>query len=107
MPGCADTFFWSSRALRNLVCVWSIKKFPKDLLINIEHIILSHQGKYEWQSPKKPAFAEALFVHLIDLLDSQMNIMLQAISNDQDIEDFTSKYNYYKIPLLKRSIAAK
>jgi len=85
----------------------SIKKFPKDLLINIEHIILSHQGKYEWQSPKKPAFSEALFVHLIDLLDSQMNIMDQAISKDQDLEDFTSKYNYYKIPLLKRPNAAK
>ena len=85
----------------------SIKKFPKDLLINIEHIILSHQGKYEWQSPKKPAFSEALFVHLIDLLDSQMNIMDQAISKDQDLEDFTSKYNYYKIPLLKRPNATK
>ena len=85
----------------------SIKKFPQNLLLNIEHIILSHQGKYEWHSPKKPAFSEALFVHLIDLLDSQMNIMDQAISNDQDLEDFTSKYNYYKIPLLKRTNAAK
>jgi len=36
-----------------------------------------------------------------------MNIMAQAISNDQDLEDFTSKYNYYKIPLLKRPNATK
>ena len=46
-------------------------------------------------------------MHLIDLLDSQMNIMDQAISKDQELEDFTSKYNYYKIPLLKRPNAAK
>ena len=85
----------------------SIKKFPKNLLLKIEHIILSHQGKYEWQSPKKPAFSEALFVHLIDLLDSQMNIMDQAISKDHDLEDFTSKYNYYNIPLLKKSNGTK
>ena len=53
------------------------------------------------------SFSEALFVHLIDLLDSQMNIMDQAISKDHDLEDFTSKYNYYKIPLLKKSNGTK
>ena len=87
--------------------VKKITKFPNDIQLKLEHMILSHQGQYEWQSPKKPAFSEALFVHLIDLLDSQMNIMDQAISNDQDLEDFTSKYNYYKIPLLKRPNAAE
>ena len=67
-----------------------IKNFPKDLLLKIEHIILSHQGKYEWKSPKKPAFAEALLVHLIDFLDSQMNIMEQEIKACVQSLDFIS-----------------
>ena len=88
---------------RDMVCdeAKKIKNFPKDLLLKIEHMILSHQGKYKWKSPKKPAFAEALLVHLIDLLDSQMNIMDQEIKADQDKDIFTSKYNYFNVPLLK------
>ena len=94
---------------RDMVCneAKKIKNFPKDLLLKIEHIILSHQGKYEWKSPKKPAFAEALLVHLIDFLDSQMNIMEQEIKADQDKDLFTSKYNYFNIPLLKGSNGSK
>ena len=94
---------------RDMVCneAKKIKNFPKDLLLKIEHIILSHQGKHEWKSPKKPAFAEALLVHLIDLLDSQMNIMEQEIKADQDKDLFTSKYNYFNIPLLKSLNASK
>ena len=94
---------------RDMVCneAKKIKNFPKDLLLKIEHIILSHQGKYEWKSPKKPAFAEALLVHLIDFLDSQMNIMEQEIKADQDKDIFTSKYNYFNIPLLKGSNGSK
>ena len=31
-----------------------ITNFPEDVQIKLEHMILSHQGEYEWQSPKKP-----------------------------------------------------
>ena len=78
-----------------------IKKFPENLLLKVEHIILAHQGKYEWQSPKKPAFKEALIVHLIDLVDAQMNIMDMAINDDQEEGPFTNHHNYFRIPLYK------
>ncbi len=78
-----------------------IKKFPKNLLLKVEHIILAHQGKYEWQSPKKPAFKEALLVHLIDVMDAQMNIMDMALNKDQEAGDFTNRHNYFRIPLYK------
>jgi len=77
-----------------------IKKFP-NLLLKVEHIILSHQGKYEWQSPKKPAFKEALLVHLIDVVDSQMNIMDMAMEDDPEKGPFTNRHNYFRIPLFK------
>ena len=78
-----------------------IKKFPENLLLKVEHIILAHQGKYEWQSPKKPAFKEALLVHLIDVTDSQMNIMDMALKEDREDGDFTNRHNYFRIPLYK------
>ncbi|HIA94155.1 MAG TPA: HD domain-containing protein, partial [Candidatus Marinimicrobia bacterium] len=61
-----------------------IRNFPEDLAQKMEHIILSHQGRYEWQSPKMPSFPEALLVHMIDVLDAKMNLMDIALNEDQE-----------------------
>ncbi len=79
-----------------------IRKFPEDLSQKIEHIILSHQGKYEWQSPKMPSFPEALLVHMIDIMDAKMNLMDIAYTEDQEPGKFTNRHNYFRIPLLKK-----
>lgn len=78
------------------------KKFPKELSLKLEHIILSHRGQYEWKSPKLPAFPEALLVHMIDMLDSRMNLM--GITLDEDLQpgDFTNQFNSFGIPLFKK-----
>ncbi len=78
-----------------------IKKFPPDLLIKIEHLILSHKGQYDWQSPKKPKFKEALLLHLIDNMDAKMNLMEKAIEEDIEEGKWTSRRNYFRIPILK------
>ncbi|MEA1987414.1 MAG: HD domain-containing protein [Candidatus Marinimicrobia bacterium] len=80
-----------------------IEDFPKELELKIEHIILSHQGKYEYQSPKKPAMPEAIIVHYLDELDSRMNMFQQAIENDIGDNNWTSLSNYFRIPLYKES----
>jgi len=80
-----------------------IRKFPEDLAKKMEHIILSHQGKYEWHSPKLPSFPEALLVHLIDNLDAKMNLMEKAIEEDQEPGKFTNRHHYFRIPLLKKN----
>ena len=79
-----------------------IRNFPEDLAQKMEHIILSHQGRYEWQSPKMPSFPEALLVHLIDVLDAKMNLMDIALNEDQEPGRFTNRHNYFRIPLLKK-----
>lgn len=79
-----------------------IQDFPEDLAQKMEHIILSHQGRYEWQSPKMPSFPEALLVHLIDVLDAKMNLMDIALEEDQEPGKFTNRHNYFRIPLLKK-----
>jgi 3'-5' exoribonuclease len=78
-----------------------IRGFPQDLEKRIEHIILSHQGRYEWHSPKLPAFPEALMVHMIDNLDAKMNLMRQVIDEDCEPGRFTNHHNFFRIPILK------
>ncbi len=36
------------------------------------HMIASHHGYYEWQSPKKPQFLEAKVLHLADMMDAEI-----------------------------------
>ncbi len=78
-----------------------IKKFPKELLQKLEHIILSHQGRFEWQSPKQPAFPEAMLVHMIDNMDAKMNLMKLAVEEDQNERKWTDKKNIFRTPLYK------
>ena len=80
-----------------------IKDFPEHYSKKIEHVILSHQGRYEWKSHKLPSFPEALLIHLIGFSDSRMSLMNIAIENDPEEGDFTNKYNYFGIPILKKS----
>ena len=52
-----------------------IKKFPEDDKVQLEHLILSYQGRREWQSPIEPQTIEAILLHTINYMDSQVNFM--------------------------------
>jgi 3'-5' exoribonuclease len=39
----------------------------------LEHLIASHQGRYEWQSPREPRIIEAFVLHHIDDLDAKVD----------------------------------
>ena len=52
-----------------------IKKFPEDYKVQLEHLILSYQGRREWQSPIEPQTIEAILLHTINYMDSQVNFM--------------------------------
>ncbi|HYK34366.1 3'-5' exoribonuclease YhaM family protein [Alloacidobacterium sp.] len=53
----------------------NLPDFPDNLRILVEHIILSHHGKYEFGSPKLPMIPEALLLHYLDDLDAKMQTM--------------------------------
>lgn len=78
-----------------------IKGFPKILQQQLEHIILSHQGKFERQSPKQPSFEEALLVHFIDNMDAKMNLMKLALEEDQQDGKWTDRKNIFRTALYK------
>lgn len=51
----------------------SIPQLPASRLLLLQHLVASHQGKYEWQSPREPRILEALILHYCDDLDAKMN----------------------------------
>lgn len=60
------------------------RPFPEQLRWVLEHIILSHHGKYEFGSPKLPAIPEAVAIHHLDNLDAKVHMFLAEIENDRD-----------------------
>jgi len=51
--------------------------FPAERLLQLEHLVLSHQGRQEFGSPVEPATAEALALSAIDDLDSKLALVRQ------------------------------
>jgi 3'-5' exoribonuclease len=56
----------------------SLPEFPEKLRVLVEHMILSHHGKYEFGSPKLPMTPEALLLSALDDLEAKM----QAVRNE-------------------------
>ena len=79
----------------------SFKNFPEDILLKLEHIILSHEGGGNPGVLGTPRFPEALFVQYMDSLDGRMNLMLDAIENDPN-KDWTDNHNHFHSELYKK-----
>lgn len=60
-----------------------IANFPVDLKNICKHIVLSHHGKLEYGSPKRPKFLEAVVVAMIDDMDSKINSILTFMRASQ------------------------
>ncbi|MEK6799433.1 MAG: HD domain-containing protein [Planctomycetota bacterium] len=67
--------------------------FPQELRWALEHIVLSHHGKYEFGSPKLPAIPEAMAIHYLDNLDAKVHMFLTEIENDRDPQGRWTNYN--------------
>ena len=52
-----------------------VKNFPEDDKLSLEHLILSYQGRKEWQSPVEPQTLEAILLHSINFIDSKINFI--------------------------------
>lgn len=63
-----------------------IKDFPSELLDQLQHIILSHHGEADTNSPRTPMTAEALAVHYLDNLDAKLQGFSEAMAQDRDPE---------------------
>jgi 3'-5' exoribonuclease len=77
--------------------------FPPRLRTLVEHMIVSHHGKYEFGSPKLPQFPEALLFHYLDDMDSKMECMRALVDQDRQVEGYFTGFS----PPLERMVLKK
>lgn len=56
-------------------------KVNKEKALHLEHIILSHHGKFEYGSPVLPATKEAILLSMIDDIDAKMELADSVLEN--------------------------
>lgn len=79
--------------------ITQVPGFPNEYKTLIEHLIISHHGKYEFGSPKMPMFPEALMLHYLDDLDSKIESMRAHFQREPDAE-WTTYNSSLERPLL-------
>ncbi|SEA46957.1 metal dependent phosphohydrolase [Desulfuromusa kysingii] len=70
-----------------------LEDFPHELSMLIKHLLLSHHGQYDYGSPKRPKFLEAVILNFIDDLDSKINGVLTHIDKEPDREENWTNYH--------------
>ena len=72
----------------------SIPEIDPEILLRLEHIIVSHQNLPEWGSPIAPHTPEALLVYYADDLDAKFFMMASALEDEPDSDEaFTGRNN--------------
>ena len=60
----------------------TLPAFPEKLRVLVEHMILSHHGKYEFGSPKLPMTPEAILLSALDDVEAKMQAMRNEFGRD-------------------------
>ncbi len=69
-----------------------LPNFPGELRLKLLHMVVSHHGQYEWQSPKRPKFLEAAVLHHLDMIDAAMDMFNSAVESRADQDDHWSRW---------------
>lgn len=69
----------------------AIENFPRELKTIVQHLLISHHGKYEFGSPKLPMLREAVLLHYCDDLDSKMGAIRTTLSTCRTDEEWTER----------------
>lgn len=67
--------------------------FPPELLLRLKHMILSHNGTYEFGSPKLPMTPEAIALHYLDSFDSKVHSFTRDIRDDPNPASAWTPFN--------------
>jgi 3'-5' exoribonuclease len=66
------------------------RPIPHEILLRLEHIILSHHGTHEFGSPRLPMTPEAIAVHYLDNLDAKLHSFMRDIREDTSYTNWTA-----------------
>jgi 3'-5' exoribonuclease len=69
------------------------EEFPKSLVTEIKHMVISHHGEYEYGSAKLPMTLEAVALHHLDNLDAKMASFTQLIKDCPNVESNWTQYH--------------
>jgi 3'-5' exoribonuclease len=60
--------------------------FPPELALRVRHMLASHRGRYEWGAARPPMTLEAIALHQLDMLNTQVSRFrdLLAARREQD-----------------------
>jgi 3'-5' exoribonuclease len=75
--------------------------FPRDLQIQLAHLILSHHGDKSLGSPVVPMTIEAFILAATDDLDAKLHQIRRHVSDDDSSGAFTSYHRYLERVLFK------
>ena len=68
------------------------EEFPRELVLRLKHMIVSHHGQYEFGSPKLPMTLEAVALHYLDNLDAKMHGLRQLMIDDPNTDSNWTTY---------------
>jgi 3'-5' exoribonuclease len=77
---------------------------PREMALELEHLILSHHGAKELGSPVTPMTPEAFILAAADDLDAKMQQIQRHLANDTTPGRFTSYHRYLERVLLKPEV---
>lgn len=67
---------------------------PREVMLRLKHMILSHHGTLEWGSPKVPMTPEAMLLHCIDMMDTRMHQLAREVREDRNNPTAWTPYNH-------------
>jgi 3'-5' exoribonuclease len=69
------------------------ESFPRSLVTEIKHMVVSHHGEYAYGSAKLPMTLEAVALHHLDNLDAKMASFTQLIKDCPNVESNWTQYH--------------
>lgn len=66
---------------------------PRETLVRLKHMIISHHGTLEYGSPRLPMTPEAMLLHEIDSMDTRMHMVLRDIREDRNNQTAWTPFN--------------
>lgn len=78
-----------------------VVEFPPEAALRLKHLILSHHGQFEFGSPKRPKFLEALVLHMVDDLDAKINGIGRFMDRDTQSGAWTDYHRLFERYFLK------
>jgi 3'-5' exoribonuclease len=67
--------------------------FPREILLRLQHMILSHHGTYEFGSPKLPMTPEAIALNCLDNFDAKVHTFTRDIREDRNNTSAWTPFN--------------